>query len=56
MPAKKIEAFESHIRLPADDHAALRKTAAKDARSVTGQIIYYVRRGLEQDRVKSQGK
>lgn len=56
MPAKKIEAFESHIRLPAEDHAALRKVADRDARSVTGQIIYYVRRGLEQDRAKVSSK
>lgn len=43
------ETHQTHIYLSKEDHAALKRRAVSEARSVNGQILHYVRRGLEQD-------
>ncbi len=41
---------QTHIYLAEEDYSALKQRADKEARSVNGQVLYYIRRGLEQDR------
>lgn len=45
---------EVHIYLTEKDKAALQKQADKDARSVNGQVLHYIRRGLEQEAQNAQ--
>ena len=39
---------EVHVRLPTDLHAALVKLAREEARSLNGQIVYLLRKAIEQ--------
>lgn len=40
---------EAHCYMPRADYEALRVQANKDCRSVNGQILHYIKRGLEED-------
>lgn len=40
---------EAHIYMTDGEHAALQKVAKEESRSVNGQILHYIKRGLEAD-------
>lgn len=52
MPRPKINKAtkerEIHVRVTHDDYVALTARAKEDARSMTAQARFYIRRGIEQ--------
>lgn len=48
--AKKLpKSRDVHFRLSNDEYTSLKQTADDEARSVTSQVLVYVRRGIAQD-------
>lgn len=45
----KARTEEAHVYMTKAEKTALQKAADRDSRSVNGQILHYIRRGLEQD-------
>ena len=41
--------FETHIYLPAKEKQAVQRRAKEESRSVTGQILHYIKRGIKAD-------
>jgi hypothetical protein len=49
LPRVTDRKIEAHIYMTSEDHKALLARAHQQSRSVNGQILHYIRRGLEQD-------
>lgn len=45
----KARTVEVHVYLTEKDKAALQRQADKESRSVNGQVLHYIRRGLAED-------
>jgi hypothetical protein len=46
---ESLRSRETHVYLKPKDHAVLLRRAKAEQRSVNGQIVHYILRGLEQD-------
>ena len=44
------------LRLPGDLHKALQAAATRDQRSLHGQIVYLLRKGMETEKAEEKGQ